>query len=159
MPQSDVGSSQLFLVPSTGMQTYHQYMLHRKEFLRYVSDTTQRHLRFFVRTDCHPRVHARKGHLTGCFLSGTQLSPSMRLAGHLRALRAWCEQRQKQFLRLVGENPTCSVPTLLLRGTILNRTYGTNEKTCIFREFYQQYLVLSTRAPCNRMRGSMVVRV
>ena len=39
-----------------------------------------------------------------------------------------------------------AVRVVVLRGTILNRTYGTH-KICMFRSFYSQYLVLFTMVP------------
>ena len=46
------------------------------------------------------------------------------------------------------QNWLCFQTKELLRGTLLNRTYGAH-KTYIFRYFYQQYLVLFTMVPRN----------
>ena len=40
-------------------------------------------------------------------------------------------------------------PLILLRGTILNRTYGLHQNQHIFSYFYSQYLVLFTMVPRN----------
>ena len=40
-------------------------------------------------------------------------------------------------------------PLILLRGTILNRTYGLHQNQHIFGYFYSQYLVLFTMVPRN----------
>ena len=42
---------------------------------------------------------------------------------------------------------------ILLRGTIVNRTYGIHKKTYIFDQFYKQYLVLLTMVPRNSGNG------
>ena len=52
-------------------------------------------------------------------------------------------------LSLVGYIPGCALDTVLLRGAIGNKTYGTHKNIYIFLNFYQQYLVLFSMVPGN----------